>query len=146
MMEKELTKYLKKDQDLLYIIKTTKNGVWHLNFINNKPNITSTIKIGVFASGSATVNVDATLKITPSAPHVNSRLEILAISSGDAKITASPNLLINHNQVKAGHALTTKHINDHELFYLMSRGLTKTRAKNLIIHSAIKPYLNGVQL
>jgi Fe-S cluster assembly protein SufD len=51
-----------------------------------------------------------------------------------AKITVTPSMLIDTNVVKASHAVNIGNINPEQLFYLMSRGLTKTKATMMILN------------
>lgn len=44
-----------------------------------------------------------------------------------------PSLTINENEVQAGHGATVGRINDEQLFYLMSRGLSRERAVELLV-------------
>jgi Fe-S cluster assembly protein SufD len=46
------------------------------------------------------------------------------------------------NDVKAGHAMTIGKINDTELFYLMSRGLSKAKATDLIVQGFLNGFLD----
>lgn len=57
----------------------------------------------------------------------------LLLLSQKARGIAVPNLEILENDIKAGHAATVGKINDLELFYLMSRGLSEEKAKELIV-------------
>lgn len=50
-------------------------------------------------------------------------------SRGDA----NPILLIDENEVVAGHAASVGHVDPEEMYYLMSRGLHKSEAERLVI-------------
>ncbi len=50
-----------------------------------------------------------------------------------------PNLEIEANDVKASHGSTTGKINEEQLFYLTSRGVSKSQAKKMIINGFFKP-------
>lgn len=56
---------------------------------------------------------------------------------------ASPKLLIDENDVVAGHAAVVGKVNDDHLFYLESRGLSELQAKELIIFGYLNPILCG---
>lgn len=56
----------------------------------------------------------------------------------EARSIANPQLIINEYDVKAGHAASVGRIDEDQIYYLMSRGLTKTESKELLIMS----YLN----
>ncbi len=64
------------------------------------------------------------------------------IVNNDAKISALPILLIDENDVFAYHGAAIGKINDDELFYLMSRGLTKDEAISLLVKALINPILD----
>lgn len=66
------------------------------------------------------------------------------ILDNDASIKATPILLIDEFDVKAYHGATIGNINDDDLFYLMSRGLNKQEAFNLIINGLFKPFFEKV--
>ena len=57
---------------------------------------------------------------------------------------AEPILLIDYYDVKAYHGATIGKISDDDLFYLMSRGLTKDEAFMLIINGLIEPFVKNV--
>ncbi len=62
-----------------------------------------------------------------------------------AKIDANPILLIDEYDVAASHSAGIGKINDEELYYLMSRGLTSSQAYFLIIHGYFKHVLNKIE-
>ena len=66
----------------------------------------------------------------------------LLLLSDSAKGRAVPALEILENDVKAGHATTIGKINDSELFYLMSRGLSKSKATDLIVQGFLNGFLD----
>jgi Fe-S cluster assembly protein SufD len=51
----------------------------------------------------------------------------------DCEADTTPQLQINNNEVEATHAATTGHIDEEDLFYLKSRGVTAAEAKREII-------------
>ena len=57
---------------------------------------------------------------------------------------AEPILLIDYYDVKAYHGATIGKISDDDLFYLMSRGLTKDEAFMLIINGLIEPFVKNI--
>ncbi|OIK99040.1 hypothetical protein ATW86_05740 [Oenococcus oeni] len=46
---------------------------------------------------------------------------------------ANPILLIDENDVEAGHAASIGRVSPEQLYYLMSRGLTVDRARQLLV-------------
>lgn len=67
------------------------------------------------------------------------------IIAGDkAYVKALPILLIDEYDVKANHGASIGKMSDDELFYLMSRGLTKQEAFKLILSGIINPFLESL--
>lgn len=65
--------------------------------------------------------------------------------SPQAKIKAMPNLYINEFDVIANHACSIGSVNEDDLFYLMSRGLSKDTATELIVMGFIAPLLEQIK-
>jgi ABC-type transport system involved in Fe-S cluster assembly, permease component len=53
--------------------------------------------------------------------------------SPEARGDANPILLIDENDVIAGHAASVGRVDQGQMYYLMSRGLTKEVAQRLVI-------------
>nr|NNM91618.1 Fe-S cluster assembly protein SufD [Bacilli bacterium] len=67
--------------------------------------------------------------------------ERLLMLSPKSKADAVPMLLIDENDVKCGHAASVGQINEEQLFYLMSRGISEQEAKRMIVWGFIDPVL-----
>jgi len=59
--------------------------------------------------------------------------------SDTAKAEAVPSLEIDENEVKAGHASTVGPVDEEQLFYLMSRGITRKEAESLVVRGFLYP-------
>jgi Fe-S cluster assembly protein SufD len=59
----------------------------------------------------------------------------------DARLDANPLLLIDEYDVEAGHGAAIGKIDEEQLYYLMSRGLTLKVAERLIISGFLSPVL-----
>lgn len=66
--------------------------------------------------------------------------------SGDARGDANPILLIDEDDVTAGHAASVGRIDEMQLYYLQSRGLTKDEAARLIIHGFLAPVVSELPI
>lgn len=66
------------------------------------------------------------------------------VLSKTARIDAIPGLEIEETEVQAGHAATVGQIDENHLFYLMSRGMTRTDAVKLIVDGFFDPVLTRV--
>lgn len=67
----------------------------------------------------------------------------LLLSSG-AVANAKPNLEIFADDVKASHGATMSEVDDEQLFYLQSRGLSKESARTLLIQGFIKEIVDQI--
>ena len=67
------------------------------------------------------------------------------ILSSDAKIFAKPVLKVDFDDVKASHGCAIGTIDQNEIYYLMSRGLSREDAFKIICHSLINPILDEVK-
>lgn len=61
--------------------------------------------------------------------------------SNKAKANANPMLLIDENDVAAGHGASLGRIDDEQLYYLQSRGLTKKESSRLLVHGFLSPVI-----
>jgi Fe-S cluster assembly protein SufD len=58
--------------------------------------------------------------------------------SDDAEANSAPGLEIEANDVRCTHGATSGQIEEEELFYLMSRGISKKAAQKLIVHGFLQ--------
>ncbi|MTT30686.1 Fe-S cluster assembly protein SufD [Terrilactibacillus sp. BCM23-1] len=70
---------------------------------------------------------------------------VLMLSEG-ARGDANPILLIDEDDVMAGHAASVGRIDPVQLYYLMSRGISRTEAERLIIHGFLEPVVEQLQI
>ena len=59
-----------------------------------------------------------------------------------ARGDANPILLIDEDDVTAGHAASVGRVDPLQLYYLMSRGISKQNAERLVIHGFLAPVVN----
>lgn len=62
--------------------------------------------------------------------------------SEKARGDANPILLIDEDDVVAGHAASVGRVDPIQLYYLMSRGIRKEEAERLVIHGFLAPVVN----
>ena len=63
-----------------------------------------------------------------------------------ARGDANPILLIDEDDVTAGHAASVGRVDPLQLYYLMSRGISKTEAERLVIHGFLAPVVNALPI
>lgn len=94
------------------------------------------------AQGKSDLVFTGVTKIVKGAIKSEARQESrIADLSPQAKTTASPILLIDENDIVASHGAALGKIEENQLFYLMSRGLTKEEAETIITLGYLKPII-----
>jgi Fe-S cluster assembly protein SufB len=132
----------KEDEKMEWMgtIKAREPGEYILNLSMShlSPATYSRVTIKGIAENGARVIVKGTVKIFEQAQDADSYLAMKVVL-GDDKSTAivEPVMEIKANQVKAGHGASVSKIDEEQLFYLMSRGLEKREAKEMIIEGFI---------
>ncbi|VEF47071.1 FeS assembly protein SufD [Bacillus freudenreichii] len=66
--------------------------------------------------------------------------------SEKARGDANPILLIDEDDVMAGHAASVGRVDPMQLFYMMSRGISKADAERLIIHGFLAPVVEKLPI
>jgi Fe-S cluster assembly protein SufD len=66
--------------------------------------------------------------------------------SEKARGDANPILLIDEDDVTAGHAASVGRVDPLQLYYLMSRGIPKHEAERLVIHGFLAPVVNQLPI
>jgi Fe-S cluster assembly protein SufD len=93
----------------------------------------NTILHGV-ASDQAKIKFVGRILIEPKCGNINSFLtERVLLLSDEAKAECVPDLEIESDDVKCSHAASISRIPDDQLFYLMSRGISRNQAEDLIV-------------
>lgn len=64
---------------------------------------------------------------------------------GAASGDASPLLLIEHFNVEAGHAASVSRVNEDELYYMQSRGISKINAEHMITLAFVMPLVDDIK-
>ena len=102
--------------------------------IHLKPNTTSNIISKSIAVNGGNATYRGMVKITKNAQNSNSTVKCdTIIIDDDSKSDTIPTNLIENNSSYIEHEATVAKISKEKLFYLMSRGITEEKAKELII-------------
>lgn len=97
------------------------------------------LKHGVMG-GEASLIFNGVTKIEHGATKANGvQTERVLMLSGKARGDANPILLIDEDDVTAGHAASVGQVDEMQLYYLMSRGISKEEAERLIINGFLAP-------
>lgn len=112
-----------------------------VNIFHQTPDTESKVMVKGVLNDSAFVNFDGLVKIEKGAKNTDTWLGAhILLLSDKARGRAVPSLEISENDIMAGHAATVGRVNDLELFYLQSRGISEKDAKSLIVHG----FLNSI--
>ena len=65
--------------------------------------------------------------------------------SVDAQAIANPFLLIDEGDITAGHAASIGQINPEQVYYLMSRGLSKQESEKMIVTGFLAPFADIIK-
>lgn len=86
-------------------------------------------------------------KIEHGAKKANAEQEsrILMLSE-NARGDANPILLIEEDDVTAGHAASVGRVDELQLYYLMTRGITRANAERLVIHGFLEPVVSQLPI
>jgi Fe-S cluster assembly protein SufD len=96
---------------------------------------------------SATAIINGITKIEKGATHSNGQqTERVLMLSPTARGDANPLLLIDEDEVKAGHAASVGQVNVEQIHYLMSRGIPRQQAMKLIIYGFLAPVIAEIPI
>jgi Fe-S cluster assembly protein SufD len=95
----------------------------------------------------ATAIINGVTKIEKGATYANGeQTERVLMLSPKARGDANPMLLIDEDEVKAGHAASVGQVNENQLYYLMSRGISREQAQKLIIYGFLAPIVTAIPI
>ncbi len=110
--------------------------------VHEKPHTHSKITIkGVVADLAKAVH-RATITIANTAEGCTGRQRTDVLMRGEnARCDAIPILEVGNNDVVCSHGSTMGQIDEEQLFYLMSRGISPERAEEMMVHGFLQPVL-----
>lgn len=150
--------YNKKDSNINKTINLLGNeskftGFEYLSAINNKiyggfyvnhlhKNTTSNLVLNYLSNKDGYINRDAVSTIEANMDNSSSSENIKGIIlSEKSRIDAKPVLVISCDDVKASHGCAIGTVDQNEIYYLMSRGLSKEDSLRIICKSLVNPFL-----
>ena len=110
-----------------------------IEVVHKAKNTSANTHIRGVVGDQAQAKIIGTIKVLPGAEKTNSFLaERLLILSDKARAEAVPNLEIEADDVKCSHAATVGKIDEEQMFYLMSRGLPRAQAQDIIVEGFLQ--------
>lgn len=92
------------------------------------------VSVKAIAKNGARVKLSGMIKIREGANGVDDFLELRCLILDEkSTATAEPKLEIEANEVKASHAATVSKIDEEQLFYLTSRGISRIESEEMIV-------------
>lgn len=96
---------------------------------------------------SASAIINGITKIEHGATKANGvQTEKVLMLSSKARGDANPILLIDEDDVTAGHAASVGQVNPEQVYYLMSRGISRQDAERLIIYGFLAPVVSEISV
>lgn len=106
------------------------NDVW----VFDKDGQTQEILVKAVVEDGGSLDANGMIKIPQGVKDINVFLRYKILLLGKtARATVKPQLEIESNEVKAGHAASIGQIDEEQLFYLMSRGIARKEAVELVV-------------
>ncbi|MFC2073410.1 SufD family Fe-S cluster assembly protein [Campylobacterota bacterium] len=118
---------------LLYISGKAKRGT--ISHIVHKGEHSSSMQVAksILEDGSRGI-FDALIRVEHTAKHTKAQQNSKAVLLGESSYMVSkPQLEIYIDELEASHGATTGQLDETQLFYLQSRGITKQEAKKMLI-------------
>ncbi len=123
------TDEFKVRQDVLHNAKQTKSNILNSLISNNKSRLSYSVSGRIFKGNELSTC---------------SQLNKGIILQEEGYILAEPKLFIDEYNVEANHGAAIGQIDDEQLFYLLSRGLSEIEARSLIISGYTTPFINKI--
>ncbi len=87
------------------------------------------------------------LKIAPSAHHAHARVQCDALLLDQhSRSDTYPTVSVNNSTADVGHEASVSKINDEQIFYLMSRGLSEVAASSLIVNGFLDAFVKELPM
>ena len=111
--------------------------------IHHAPHTTGNTLVKGALNGSAKSDLKGMIKIDKHGQGAEDLLtERIILLSSKARAQAEPTLEIDNNEVKATHAASVSKVNEEQLFYLRSRGLSEEQGKNFIVQGFLQEVID----
>ena len=115
--------------------------------IHLAPHTSSTIVAKSISKGGGRSSYRGLLKVVKGAHHVRSHVQCDALLLDEKSRTDTyPTVLVQEPCVEVGHEASVSNIQDDQMLYLGSRGITKSAASAMIVNGFIDPFIKLLPL
>jgi len=116
-----------------------------VEIINNAPHTKANITNYGIAKDDAKLTFAGTGHVPKGNKNADAQQETRILSlSKTAQATANPFLLIDEGEISAGHAAAIGQVDEEQIYYLMSRGMSKNDAKQLIVSGFLSKFVDEI--
>ena len=125
-----------EEKELLGVVVAETEGDYVINLLSEHKAGKTKCRVDVkgVVRGGARVKIKGLVKIAEGAKQSDSFLSMKLLLLDDKSMAvAEPELEILNNEVKASHSASVGRIDEEQLFYLETRGISRNEAENLII-------------
>lgn len=120
--------------------------VTNLDVIHKTPELQSLTLIKAVLYDESRFDMTGNLIIETGARNTDAYLRIdVLIMNDKASARAVPSLEITEDSVKGGHGATVGQVNAEQLFYLRSRGLTKSESEEVLVKGFVQELVDKVK-
>lgn len=117
-----------------------------VNIIHNKPELQSLTLVKAVLFDNSKFDFSGNLIINKGSKHTDTYLKASVLMlSKTAQARAVPSLEIMENDVKGGHGATVGQVDQEQLFYLASRGLSLSAARDLLIRGFLEDIMSKAE-
>jgi Fe-S cluster assembly protein SufD len=118
-----------------------------LTVLHAAPDTTSQQELRAIAADRSSIAFQSCVAVGSSAPGADSRQSLKGLVAGaTAEVNLRPQLEIDTDAVRASHGATTGAIDEAMLFYLLSRGLDRETARQLLEWAFIEAVIGKIPL
>ncbi len=111
--------------------------------IHEAPNTSSDLLYKNSLDDTARTIFSGLIRVDPGAHQTDAYQKVRnLLLSDEAEANSAPGLEIEANDVRCTHGATSGQIEQEELFYLMSRGISKKAAQKLIVHGFLREVID----
>jgi Fe-S cluster assembly protein SufB len=115
--------------------------------VHAAPHTSSQITSKSISKGTGRSSYRGLVKVHKGAEHVRSSVVCDALLLDEtSKTDTYPYMEIEEERVSIGHEATVSKVNEEQIFYLQSRGLTETEAMSMIVNGFIEPIAKELPL
>ncbi len=120
---------------------------YNIKMINNGEKSIGVIEQKALVKNRGKVTLNATGKINKNSPNSENFQESKILLLNQASYgEVSPLLLINNNEVKAGHIADISKVDPESLYYLQTRGIDQKEAENLLTQAFVKSIIEKMNM